>query len=150
MAIVNEASLEAQLEELEEKTPWFEAAKTMARKQPVGVAGLIIVLLMVFASIFAPILTPFHPEFNSFENMLTPPNATYLMGTDQFGRDIFTRIIYGAQTALFVGFSAATIGAFAGLVLGVASAYFGGTFDLVLQRVMDVFMAFPLIILALR
>ncbi|MDC1213573.1 ABC transporter permease [Rhodospirillales bacterium] len=149
MAIVNEASLEAQLEELEEKTPWFLAAKTMARKQPVGVAGLIIVLLMVFASIFAPILTPFHPEFNSFENMLTPPNATYLMGTDQFGRDIFTRIIYGAQTALFVGFSAATIGAFAGLVLGVASAYFGGTFDLVLQRVMDVFMAFPLIILAL-
>jgi len=81
--------------------------------------------------------------------MLTPPNLTFLLGTDQFGRDILTRIIYGAQTALFVGFTAAFIGATVGLVLGVASAFFGGKFDLIFQRVMDVFMAFPLIILAL-
>jgi peptide/nickel transport system permease protein len=81
--------------------------------------------------------------------MLTPPNMSFLLGTDQFGRDILTRIIYGAQTALFVGFTAAFIGATVGLVLGVASAYFGGKFDLIFQRIMDVFMAFPLIILAL-
>lgn len=121
----------------------------MARKQPIGVAGLAVVVLMIFASIFAPWLTPYHPEYNDFTAMLTAPNAEYILGTDQFGRDIFTRIIYGARTALFVGFTAATIGAVLGLVLGVASAYFGGIFDLVFQRVMDVFMAFPLIILAL-
>ena len=81
--------------------------------------------------------------------MLTPPNLQFLLGTDQFGRDILTRIIYGARTALFVGFTAAFIGATIGLILGVASAFYGGRFDLIFQRIMDVFMAFPLIILAL-
>ena len=81
--------------------------------------------------------------------MLVPPSADFWFGTDAFGRDILTRIIYGARTALFVGFTAAFVGATAGLVLGVASAYFGGLFDLIFQRVVDVVMAFPLIVLAL-
>jgi len=149
MATINEAALEAQIEELEAKTPWYVSVQKMARKQPVGVAGLAVVILMIFAAIFAPYLSPYHPEYNDFASMLTAPNLEYLMGTDQFGRDIFTRILYGARTALFVGFTAATIGAFSGLVLGVASAYFGGMFDLILQRIMDVIMAFPLIILAM-
>ena len=131
------------------KKSFVDAALKMARKQPVGVAGLGVVILMIFAAVFAPWLTPYHPEYNDFAAMLTAPNAEYILGTDQFGRDIFTRIIYGARTALFVGFAAATVGAVAGLVLGVASAYFGGMFDLIFQRIMDVFMAFPLIILAL-
>jgi peptide/nickel transport system permease protein len=148
MNTVSESALEAQVEELD-KTPLWQKAKTMARKQPIGVAGLGVVILMIFAAIFAPWLTPYHPEYNDFAAMLTPPGADYILGTDQFGRDIFTRILYGARTALFVGFAAATVGAVLGLVLGVASAYFGGTFDLIFQRIMDVFMAFPLIILAL-
>jgi peptide/nickel transport system permease protein len=81
--------------------------------------------------------------------MLTPPGDKFFLGTDQFGRDILTRLIYGSRTALFVGLIAAFVGSVLGLVIGVASAYFGGTFDLILQRVMDVFMAFPLIIMAL-
>ena len=81
--------------------------------------------------------------------MLVGPDWTFLLGTDQFGRDIFSRIVYGARTALFVGFVSAFVGSAIGLVLGVTSAYFGGKFDLVFQRVMDVFMSFPLIILAL-
>ncbi|MCK5779142.1 MAG: ABC transporter permease [Rhodospirillales bacterium] len=149
MTTVSESAVEAQVEDLEDKTPFWQKAKTMARKQPVGVAGLAVVILMIFAAIFAPWLTPYHPEYNDFANMLTPPGADYILGTDQFGRDIFTRILYGARTALFVGFAAATVGAVFGLVLGVASAYFGGMFDLIFQRIMDVFMAFPLIILAL-
>jgi peptide/nickel transport system permease protein len=104
---------------------------------------------MVFMAVFADVITPYDPEANDFEFMLAAPNSTYWLGTDQFGRDQLTRIIYGARTALYVGFVCAFIGAFAGLVLGVASAYFGGMFDLLFQRVMDVFMAFPLIILAL-
>ena len=81
--------------------------------------------------------------------MLTSPNLEFLLGTDQMGRDILTRIIYGARTALLVGITASVIGGFIGLVLGVGSAYFGGTIDLLFQRFMDVFMAFPLIIMAL-
>lgn len=149
MATVSESALEAQIEDLEDKTPLWQKAKKMARKQPVGVAGLAVVILMIFAAIFAPWLTPYHPEYNDFAAMLTPPGTDYILGTDQFGRDIFTRILYGARTALFVGFAAATVGAVVGMVLGVASAYFGGAFDLIFQRIMDVFMAFPLIILAL-
>ena len=82
-------------------------------------------------------------------HQLSPPSAEFWLGTDSFGRDILTRIIYGARTALFVGFTAAFIGATGGLVLGVASAYFGGRFDIICQRLVDIVMAFPLIVLAL-
>jgi len=121
----------------------------LCRRQPLGAAGALVVVVMVILAVFAPWLSPYDPEANSFEHMLSPPSTQFWMGTDQFGRDILTRVIYGAQTALFVGFTCATIGSTVGLALGVASAYFGGKFDLVFQRVMDVFMAFPLIILAL-
>src|SRR2546425_4336418 len=89
------------------------------------------------------------PTSNNFAAMTEAPSWAHLMGTDQFGRDLFSRIIFGARTALIVGFSCAIVGGLAGLVLGVASAYFGGRLDLFLQRVFDVVMAFPLIIMAL-
>ena len=81
--------------------------------------------------------------------MTEAPSWAHLLGTDQFGRDLLSRIIYGARTALIVGLSSALVGGVAGLVLGVGSAYFGGRLDLILQRVFDVVMAFPLIIMAL-
>ena len=118
-------------------------------RQPLGAVGAVIVLLMVFAATFAGVLSPYDPELNALAHMLEGPNRQYWMGTDEFGRDILTRIFYGARTALFIGFTAAIIGATAGLILGVASAYFGGVFDLVVQRIVDVFIAFPLIIMAL-
>jgi len=149
MVTTSEIAVEAEIEELADKQPFSSKIGEFLRKQPLGAAGLLIVLIMIFASIFASVLTPYDPEANAFEFMLTAPNASFLLGTDQFGRDILTRIIYGAQTALFVGFTAAFIGAAIGLVLGVGSAFFGGRFDLIFQRIMDVFMAFPLIILAL-
>jgi peptide/nickel transport system permease protein len=149
MVTTSEVRVEAQFEELADKRPFWSVAGEFARKQPLGTFGMVIVVVMIFASAFATILTPYDPEANAFEHMLTPPNLQFLLGTDQFGRDILTRIIYGARTALFVGFTAAFIGATAGLVLGVASAFFGGRFDLIFQRIMDVLMAFPLIILAL-
>jgi len=149
MVTTSEVAVESSIEELSDKQPLMSRFQEFLRKQPLGAAGLLIVLIMIFASVFAPVLTPYDPEANAFEYMLTPPNLEFLLGTDQFGRDILNRIIYGAQTALYVGFTAAFIGATVGLVLGVASAFFGGKFDLIFQRVMDVFMAFPLIILAL-
>jgi len=149
MVTTSEARVEAEFEELADRRPFLAAFKDFVRKQPLGTAGMAIVFVMLFASAFAPFITPYDPEANSFEHMLTPPNADFLLGTDQFGRDILSRIIYGAQTALFVGFTSAFIGATLGLVLGVASAFFGGKFDLIFQRIMDIFMSFPLIILAL-
>jgi len=134
---------------LDSRPSRFARMWRLIKKQPLGAVGALIVVGIIFCAIFAGSLTPYDPELNSYEHMEVSPNSEFLLGTDQFGRDILTRILYGARTALFVGFTAAIIGSFAGLLLGVASAYFGGIFDLVVQRVMDVIMAFPLIILAL-
>src|SRR3974390_369232 len=119
------------------------------RRQPLGTVGLVLVLVMAVAGLAAEWIAPYSPTSNDFAAMTEPPSWAHLMGTDQFGRDLFSRIVFGARTALIVGFSCAIVGGVAGLVLGVTSGYFGGRLDLVLQRVMDVVMAFPLIIMAL-
>jgi peptide/nickel transport system permease protein len=108
-----------------------------------------VVIVMLVMAAGAEILTPYDPTANDFGAMLSPPDREHWLGTDQFGRDLLARIIYGARTALLVGFVSASVGATVGLVLGVASAYFAGWFDLAFQRFMDVLMAFPLIIMAL-
>ena len=135
--------------ELAERPPWTVVIFGLIRRYPLGAAGAFVVFVMIAMALFADVIAPYDPEANAFEHMFTAPGLQFLLGTDDFGRDILSRIIFGARTALFVGFVSAIIGATAGLVLGVASAYFGGWFDLLLQRVMDVFMAFPLIIMAL-
>lgn len=122
---------------------------TFSRKNPLGAAGALVVVIMVMMAVLADVVTSYDPTLNDFGAMLQAPDAEHMLGTDQYGRDLFTRIVYGARTALLVGFVSAFVGATLGLVLGVTSAYFGGAFDLILQRVMDVLMAFPLIILAL-
>ncbi|HZT47766.1 MAG TPA: ABC transporter permease [Hyphomicrobiaceae bacterium] len=118
-------------------------------QNPLGAAGGFLVLVMIVMAVSAEVVTVYDPTSNNFGAMLEPPSREYWLGTDQFGRDVYTRIVFGARTALLVGFVSAFVGGTIGLVLGVASAYFGGRFDLVFQRVMDVLMAFPLIILAL-
>jgi len=137
-----------ELEEVPRK-PLLVRLLLMSRAHPLGAAGAAVVIMMILAALFAPWITPYDPEAADFASMLTAPSAEYWLGTDQFGRDILTRIIFGARTALFVGFTCAFVGSFVGLVLGVGSAYFGGKIDLIFQRIMDVFMAFPLIIMAL-
>jgi peptide/nickel transport system permease protein len=132
-----------------EKQSWIRSLFQWIKKQPLGAAGGLIVLGMIFSAIFAPWLAGYDPTANDFAAMHEAPSSAHWLGTDQFGRDLLARIMYGARTALIVGFVAAFVGATVGLVLGGGSAYFGGRVDLIFQRVMDVFMAFPLIILAL-
>ena len=128
---------------------WPQAARLFARRQPLGTFGLVIVVVAAIAGLSAEWIAPYSPTANDFAAMTEPPSLAHWLGTDQFGRDLLSRIIYGARTALIIGFVSAFVGGFAGLVLGVGSAYFGGWIDLVLQRVMDILMAFPLIIMAL-
>ena len=148
MALPRE-QVETAVEELPEKPPLPAVVLDLMRRKPLGAAGAIIVVLMLLMALSADFIAPYNPVANDFDRMHQPPNVENWLGTDQFGRDLLSRIIYGARTALFVGFVSAVFGATLGLVLGVASAYFGGYFDLILQRVMDVFMAFPLVIMAL-
>jgi peptide/nickel transport system permease protein len=120
-----------------------------ARRRPLGTIGILLVVIVAVAGIGANWIAPYDPTSNDFAAMTQPPNWAHLLGTDQFGRDILSRLIFGARTALIIGLTTAIIGGLSGLVLGVASAYFGGRFDLVMQRILDVVMAFPLIIMAL-
>jgi peptide/nickel transport system permease protein len=119
------------------------------RQNPLGAVGGFVVIVMLLMAGFADVVTFYDPTRNNFGAMLEPPSADYWLGTDQYGRDLYSRIVYGARTALLVGFVSAFVGGTVGLVLGVASAHFGGRLDLILTSVMDVLMAFPLIILAL-
>ncbi|MGC6391256.1 MAG: ABC transporter permease [Alphaproteobacteria bacterium] len=131
------------------KSSFMKGVMRFIKKNPLGAFGGLIVFLMVLMALFAEVIATHDPELNDFAAMMVGPSAEHFFGTDQFGRDIFSRIVYGARTALFVGFVASIIGATIGLVLGVSSAFFGGVIDLVFQRILDVLMAFPLIIMAL-
>ena len=144
-----EIAVEAEMQTIEERRPFGERVLNLIRKQPLGATGAATILLLVFGAAFADVLTSYDPEGANFDPMFIAPGEQYILGTDQFGRDIWARILYGARTALFVGITAGFMGATIGLVLGVTSAYLGGTFDLIFQRVIDVMLAFPLIILAL-
>jgi ABC-type phosphate/phosphonate transport system permease subunit len=122
---------------------------TFIRSEFLATLGIVLVLVMSVTGIFAELIAPYNPTANDFAAMMEAPGWAHPLGTDQFGRDLLSRIIYGARTAMIVGLSSALVGGACGLVLGVGSAYFGGRTDLILQRIFDVLMAFPLIIMAL-
>jgi peptide/nickel transport system permease protein len=128
---------------------WTAVVRDFCVRRPLGAIGAGIIVLMLVVAVLAPLITRYDPVINDFGAMLAPPSRAHWLGTDAFGRDVLSRLVYGSRTALLVGFGASVLGTTLGAVLGVASAYFGGRVDLYLQRVMDVFLSFPLIILAL-
>jgi peptide/nickel transport system permease protein len=133
----------------EARRPLARRVLDFVRRQPLGSFGIALVVIMAAAGLGANWIAPYDPTANDFAAMTEAPSWAHWLGTDQFGRDLLSRIIFGARTALIVGFSSAIVSSFTGLVLGVGSAYFGGRLDLYLQRLLDILMAFPLIIMAL-
>ncbi len=128
---------------------WLIGVVAFSRRRPLGAIGAGVVVVMFAVALTATLIAPYDPLAVDFGAMLAAPSAAHWLGTDAFGRDVLSRLIYGSRTALIVGFGAAFVGATAGAVLGVGSAYFAGRIDLVVQRFMDIFISFPLIILAL-
>jgi peptide/nickel transport system permease protein len=128
---------------------WRSAIVDFCKQRPLGALGAAVVLLNIVVAILANLISPYDPLATDYGAMLAAPSRSHWLGTDAFGRDVLTRILYGSRTAMLVGFSCAFVGATLGAVIGVASAYFGGKVDLLIQRVMDIFLSFPLIILAL-
>ena len=128
---------------------WFEASFRFTCQRPLGAIGAAIIVIMIAAAVLAGFVAPYDPLTTDYANMLQAPSSFHWFGTDSFGRDVFTRIIYGSRTALWIGFASSFLGATLGGIIGVTSAYFGGKIDLVLQRFMDLLLSFPLVILAL-
>jgi peptide/nickel transport system permease protein len=118
-------------------------------QQPLGAGGLVIIVLMAVCAAFAQWVAPYDPLAVDYAAQLGAPSREHWLGTDSFGRDMLSRIIYGARTALAIGFVASFWGSTLGAVIGVVSAYFGGKTDLLIQRVMDVLLSFPIIVLAI-
>jgi len=117
--------------------------------EPLGVFGLMIIAVYVVCAIGARWIAPFDPEAIDFAAMLSKPGFEHWFGTDQYGRDVLSRLVYGARTALAVGILSAVIGCTLGAVVGAASGYFGGRIDSAIQRLVDIMLSFPIIVLAM-
>jgi peptide/nickel transport system permease protein len=122
---------------------------TFIRTQPLGFAGFIVILAYLVAAVGAAWIAPYDPEAIDFAAMLGAPNSEHWLGTDQFGRDVFSRIVYGARTALAVGILSSLFGCTLGAIIGAASGYWGGRIDMIIQRLVDIMLSFPIIVLAM-
>ena len=135
---------ELDLAALPRTRPWYaEVWIRMVRGKPLGTVGAAIVLVMLFAAVFAGSLTPYGFAETNLRERFVSVSATHWLGTDQLGRDVLTRILYGARISLYVGFGAVAIGSLLATALGIFSAYWGGRVDMFLQRLVDAWMAFP-------
>jgi len=121
----------------------------LARRYPLGGVGLAIVLVFIFVAVFAPYITAHDPLSTNPAISLGKPSAAYPMGTDFMGRDLFSRVVYGARTSLAVAFGATLLGVLFGVLIGLASGYLGGWVDLTTQRFIDMLQALPTLILAM-
>jgi peptide/nickel transport system permease protein len=120
-----------------------------AAAHPLGVVGAVIMIVFVFAAVFADFITAYNPITTNSAIALLPPSEHHVLGADAMGRDIYSRIVYGARISLAVGLGSTFLGCMFGVVLGLASGYIGGWVDLVIQRIVDVLQAVPLLVLAL-
>ena len=116
------------------RRPLWGALAPFVRPQPLGTVGAAVIVLMVLAAVFADVIAPYDAYEINQSLQFHPPSLAHWFGTDEFGRDVFTRLVYGARMALLSGFAASFLGATAGAIVGVLSAYFGGKTDLVVQR----------------
>ena len=119
------------------------------RRKPSGAVGGAMVFLLILIAIFAPLISPFDPNQINGEYSFAAPSSTMPLGGNFAGQDVLSRLFYGGRISLFVGFVSIAIGITAGALMGAISAYYGGKFDLIVQRFVDAFIAFPGIILAL-
>ncbi|EST54857.1 cytochrome C550 [Brevibacillus panacihumi W25] len=119
------------------------------RRNPLTLLGLFLLLLILLLSIFAPLISPYEPTKINIPERFAPPSADHWFGTDEVGRDIFTRILYGARLSLGVGVAVVVGAGVIGTIIGAVSGYFGGRIDQLIMRLMDIILAFPALVLAM-
>ena len=125
------------------------ALRLMARHHKIGILGLAIVVVMVTAALLAPLLAPNEPRSQDLTASLTGPSGMHLFGTDELGRDVFSRVLYGARVSIGLGVAVVAVAAIIGIAAGVLAGYRGGRLDSAIMRISDAFLAFPKLILAM-
>lgn len=133
-----------------QRRPWSQFFGTLGRfirRKPLGAIGGVIVLILIVTAIFADQIAPYEYDAGTGSDRLQGASAQHLMGTDNIGRDMFSRIVFGSRISIAVGFGAVIVGTGLATILGILSGYFGGKFDLILQRIIDAWIAFPAIVL---
>lgn len=141
------ASLESPVSSAGDRTSGRPQIVALLLRDKRATAGLIILTLIVLGTIFAPAITPYDPQSQAFD-ILQPPSSTHILGTDDLGRDLFTRILYGTRISLFVGVVTVGISLFFGVLIGILAGYYGGWVDTILMRYIDLQWAFPNFIIA--
>ena len=121
----------------------------LARRYPLGAVGALIVLVFILTAVFANVIAPMDPTSTDAKSSLAMPGGKFWLGADFMGRDMYSRIVYGARISLAVGAGATLIGGVLGISIGLMSGYLGGTVDLLTQRLMDIMQALPLLVMAL-
>lgn len=129
-------------------TPSSEAWKRFKRN-PTALIGLAVVAVLILIAIFAPLIAPFDYQQQNYAEMMKAPSIKHLFGTDQFGRDIFSRVVYGTRYSLIIALFCTVAAFFSGGLLGIIAGYFGGKVDMVIMRIMDIFQAIPMIMMAM-
>lgn len=119
------------------------------KKNPLSLTALAVIILLGIVALFAPYIAPYSPTEIDVDNVLSPPSLKHPFGTDELGRDVFSRMIYGARVSLSVGFVAVGIAIFTGTILGALAGYYGGKIDSLLMRFVDIMLTFPTIFLIL-
>ena len=133
---------------LVERSVWYKF-KRLCQRYPLGAIGSFIVFLVVFAAIFADVVAPYDPTQTNAKMSLSPPGIDMLFGGDMMGRDVLSRIIHGARISLAVGIGSTLLGGIIGTIIGLMCGYFMGWFDLIIQRIIDMMQALPLLVMAL-
>ncbi len=130
------------------ETMWAQTSRRL-KKSNTAIFGLVVVVFLVLVAIFADVLAPHSPTANNPNATFEAPSSTYLLGTDQLGRDMMSRIIHGSRVSLTIGLSSVVLAIFLGVPLGVIAGFYGGKFDTLIMRAMDVILSFPVILLAI-
>lgn len=139
----NKVDIKPQEEEVEYKHSLVKDIINVFKKNKLAIVCLIMLLIITFLAVFAPILTPYGPNDQDVLNKLAPISKEHVFGTDELGRDYYTRSLYGGRISLSVGFLSMIISTFIGMIIGTVSGYFGGTIDTLLMRFTDIFLTLP-------
>ncbi len=129
--------------------PFTRFITRLIKEKPLGTIGGLIVLVLLLVAIFADVIAPFEYDETHIREKLQPPSTEYLLGTDNLGRDVLSRVIYGARISVVVGLLGTSLSTFVSVIIGMTSGFLGGKFDFIVQRLVDAWMCFPVLIILL-